>query len=503
MALNPSLPILTNQEAAKWDKDTITKGLPSPTLMAMAAQSVFDALKAQPWFTPSADFQILTGPGNNGGDGYVLAWLLAGLAHKPVRLFPYAAPATEDAKFYYQLCQSHNYVTILPWKRFQPKGVTAHTILIDAIFGSGFNRELPLELHKLFQRLSQRPGQRVALDIPSGIWGDGTAFQHQPFPAHLTITIGALKPGLLLPPGILHCGEVVVTQTAFVPAPALKRRLAYSQSIPPLKNKASHKYSSGVLHLFGGSAGMEGSCVLAARAFLGTGGGLCRWYTTSPAAASWLSELPEIMIRHETNSEVLEKRLLKDLQASRQPLLAMGMGLAEEPSPHFMEQLFQVPNLRLVADASVLPKLKQHEKLIANRPQTITTVLTPHAGEAAALLGATIHNIREVALELARRFRSLVYFKGPGGLLTTPDGHEIYFNSQEFSLATGGTGDILSGLIANYLSRSAWPAEVAVEQAILCQLQAARAAEHPENLTASGLITLCRRQHAILQQIAP
>ncbi|MCS6985598.1 MAG: NAD(P)H-hydrate epimerase [Leptospiraceae bacterium] len=491
--------VLTRKACQSWDEQTIKRGLPSKTLMAMAAQSAFDIICQEEWFSPNLRFHILVGGGNNGGDGYVLAWLLAGVMENPVKVYVYQKPYRDDAIFYHNLCRLHERIEIVDFAEFAIKDLSAQDVVVDAIFGTGFNKELPSELSHFFAELNQKQVRRIAMDLPSGVFADGDFFEHVPFSANLTITMGAMKPGLLLPPGIYYSGKVVRAVTAFVPIPKSKGRMARKQAIPPLRRVDGHKYSSGVLHLWGGSAGMEGAAVLAGSAFLASGGGLVRWFSSSEHAFKYLQSSPELMVRFYDKQDELEVELLSSLKRAKKALLAMGMGLREKPSPEFVQELLAMEDLIWLMDASFLHYLSSYEQFFQLKQRKSVFVMTPHQGEAEALLGKKIHNYRETALELAQRYQAFVYLKGPGGILVSPEGEEIYFHSRAYNLATGGTGDILSGLICSFLLRPLAPLE-AIEQAILFYLDAAlEFQDRADFFAASCLVEVFRRKNEVLQ----
>lgn len=490
--------VLDRQKSQAWDKATFSLGLPSEILMAMAAQGAFSALESQKWYSRNKKFIVLAGSGNNGGDGYVLAWILASLAEKKVQVFFYENPRTKDCQFFFELCQKNPQIEIFPFSEFSFQNLNEEVVIIDALFGTGFNKPLALELSEFFRKLNETKAMKVAIDIPSGVYADGDFFSHTPFKADLTLSIGSFKVGQLLPPGIYYCGKIQVVHTGFVPYGVSTARLAKKIEWTFLRKFSGHKYTSGVLHIWGGSSGMEGAAILSATAFLAAGGGLVRYFTTSPNAYTYLNQNPEIMVRYFSIQNQLENELFELLQKQKKPILAIGMGLSEVPSQTFLENLAELNGLKLICDAGFLNQMISFKPIFQNREKDIVLIVTPHLKEAERLLGMPITNIHKAALQIAQEYHAYVYFKGAGGLLVSPVGEEIYFNSHNYVLATGGTGDVLNGIIANFLLRFEDPL-LAIEQAILFYLKAAeKFQDKPDFFVASNLVQIFRESYEIL-----
>ena len=466
------IPILDGAEAALLDAFSIKeKHVDSCLLMGWAGYSIFLNIHRQPWFANTRHIHILAGSGNNGGDGYVLAWHILSATTKKVSFWQLSEPGTDDSRYYYNLCripELKNFVNVSPLNELNKKSFEDGDVIVDALFGTGLNKPPSLELQKIVTIVnSEKKVIRIAVDIPSGVYANGDFFSHEVFHADYTFSFGSYKIGQLLEPGILHCGELIVNPVGFFPAhsgkapekirDALKlRRKIKSHDLPPLRKASSHKYDNGIISILGGSAGMEGAAIMSARAFLSLGGGLAKIYSLSDDIKRVLRDDPELMIENGKTIETLESDLLTALRnKAKNHTLVIGVGLKETLGVNFWKDLLAMTELNVIIDGSGLQQLLPHAEIIRGH-NLKQLILTPHRAEAEKLLGKPITNIRLAALELSSKYKAHVYLKGPGGIIILNNSGqllEIYLASNHFELSTGGSGDILCGVIANCLAR--------------------------------------------------
>jgi len=463
------LPVLDSREAAQWDQLSISAGITSTTLMSWAAYAVFQEITQLDNFNNYTDIHILTGPGNNGGDGYALAWLLGASVDKNIFIWKFQNPATIDSKYFAEICtkiKSAN-ISIEDISMFQPINLSHTSIIIDAIYGIGLNKNLPDQIQKIITLINRnKKSLKIAIDISTGLSADGAIFSNEPFKADITITFGAYKIGHLIEPGILFTGKIIVKPVGFISQLQPPRRLISPVIIiPPLRKEDSHKYKNGVAHIFGGSSGMEGAAIMAAYAFLALGGGLAKIYTTSPDLKNILSILPELMVISNNDPEKIEALYLDALQnRTENSTCIIGPGKSEILSSSFWKTVLNI-DIKIIIDGSSLKNIYLNKDLF-KKQKSATLIFTPHLSEAESLLQKKISNIREAALEIVNNYNTHIYFKGPGGLITFyPYSEEVFVNSKEYQLSTGGTGDILCGVIANMLVRK-MPVEKALESAV-------------------------------------
>ncbi len=467
-------PVLTGEEAAEWDRDSIDWGVHSELLMGWAGFAVYREMAMQPWFQSAGSIDILAGPGNNGGDGFVIAWHIATATGKKIRIYRTGLSRGKDAQYFSGLLEKyagagkpaqaqveiHEASDYLTNAKANQSGRKNGTVIIEALFGTGLNKPPHEDIARLIQCANQMKGVvRVAVDIAGGVYASGQKFEHEAFRADHTYTFGAAKIGHLLEPGILFRGELHVLPIGFLPSRLPPRRMLQKAVLEPVRKKDSHKYSSGVVTVLGGDPGMEGAAIMAARSFLALGGGLARIVTSSSGMIRALGETPELMIQQcdEPGEKALE--LLEGLAKSKRKQTAIiGVGLSVSLAPETWKRIVSIENLHLVVDGSGLNRLAQHKEIISNHSLASLT-LTPHLGEAERLQEKKVEHCRFAALEISSRYNANVYLKGPGGIVVIRDQKkkelnlEIYPGSLHYQLATGGTGDVLSGVLANMIYR--------------------------------------------------
>jgi len=465
------LPVLTAAEMREADRRTIEEiGLPGAVLMENAGAGVARCLRER--HPRARRVAILCGRGNNGGDGFVVARRL-GVAET------YLVGAREDvngdaAVHLGALLRSGGGVTELTdeasWARHRDH-VLGADVIVDALLGTGLNRAPEGLVETLIRDLATvAPGRVVAVDLPSGVPSDGAEVPWETVRAGLTVTFAARKRGHVLPPACDRVGEVVVVDIG-VPEAVLRdvrTRLFLLESadaaraFPPLR-PAAHKGDQGHLLVVAGSVGKTGAAVLSGTAGLVGGAGLVTVATPGPALPMVASGRPELMTEPLTVAEdggldepALERALA--LAASRTAAV-LGPGLGQSASTRrFVEGFVEGCPVPLLVDADGLNLLSPMGPDLASclATRSAATVLTPHPGEMARLVGSSAGEVLsrrlEVARELSARCRAGVLLKGQRTLIAEPDGRAAVNPTGNPGMATGGTGDVLSGLIGALLA---------------------------------------------------
>lgn len=406
-------PILTAQKMRDAEQAAIDDGASVENLMERAGAALAEAAHA---FAGPMPALILCGPGNNGGDGYVAARLLAGRGVK-VRVAALAEPASEACK----------------WARGQWTGdvealdeATAPApLLIDALFGTGLKRGLEKTAINVFSRLCDAAVLRVACDLPSGVDSDSGAELSQVPRFDLTVTFGALKPAHRLFPALHKCGRVVLADIG-IAADSDWREIA-APELPPLA-PGGHKYDRGLVHALAGT--MPGAIALAASAAAYAGAGYVRVSTSLPIAG-----LPRAVVQMD-DAPVNDPRI---------GCLLAGPGMGELPQLLTLALTSRAPK---VLDAEALGHLDEPERL---RGQD--AIITPHSGEFDKLFGQTPGSKAERTLDAAARSGAVVVHKGPDTLVAAPDGRLGFAPPAPAWLASAGTGDVLAGIIAAMRAR--------------------------------------------------
>ena len=354
---------------------------------------------------------------------------------------------------------------------------------MDALFGTGFRGAPRPEAAELIDRINAAAAPVVSVDLPSGVDASTGEVAGAVVDADLTVTFHAPKVGLAVAPGRFHAGRVVVADIGLEHASTAIRRVtpAVLEAVPR-RGTRDTKYTSGSVLVVGGQPGMTGAAVLTAMAALRADAG----YVTLavPADALRTAEalaLEPVKVGWEDESAV-ETILGAGERASA---LALGPGLGRSDARRVLvRELLERVDLPAVVDADALFGL---EPVAREAP----TVLTPHAGELARLLGTSAEWVSAHRLEAARsgaeRFGATVLLKGVDSIVASPDGAVVVCDHGPPSLATAGTGDVLTGIVGAFLSKGLEPTLAAVAAAF-AHARAAEIAPYGAGLVASDLL---------------
>ncbi|MEW5781513.1 MAG: NAD(P)H-hydrate dehydratase [Pseudomonadota bacterium] len=427
---------------------------------------------------------ILAGPGNNGGDAFVVARLLKEAGHTPVVLF-----AGDSNKLPADARAAHAAWMECGGQCLADYPVEHFGLIIDGLFGIGLTRPIEGLYAEWIERANASGTPILALDTPSGLNALTGQVTGPTIRATRTVTFIALKPGLLTGEGPDLCGKLDLCDLG------LDVGNGDGQVVTPESFRAclkprprnSHKGSFGNVAILGGAPGMAGAALLAGRAALRLGAG--RVYLGMLETLAVDVAQPELMLRSPDEAQRLAS------------VLAIGPGLGQSPSAEaLLAQAFD-GGLPLIIDAdglNLLAKTPQLQRKCA--VSKAETLLTPHPAEAARLLGCLPGAIQadrvKAALELAKRFSAHVALKGCGTVIATPDGRWFINTNGNPGLASAGTGDVLTGMLAALLAQR-WPPLEAMLAAVHLHGAAADACvatgDGPVGLTAGELIDPARR----------
>lgn len=459
--------IVTASQMRRVDERTIhAVGIPGTVLMEraglMACQAVLQYVEEQEWGDPF--ISILVGKGNNGGDGLVLARLLAeeGFSLQILLMGPpqdFSGEAAVNWKIVENLkldvLQIESTVDLL-------SPLSKSTLLIDALLGTGLTGPVRGLYREVIQELRGWDIPTISLDIPSGIQADSGEILGCCVQAQLTVTFALPKLGHFLYPGASYVGNLKVVDIGIpqqvISQEGIRRFLLHSSHLPfslPQPPQDCHKGSRGHLLLFAGSTGMTGAAALAALAALRGGCGLVTLGIPSSLNSILEAKLTEIMTipLPEGAPGALGSSALQVL-AERLPHfqgIALGPGLGQHPDTgQLVQEILQLP-LPLVLDADGI-NLLPHPSLLKAREAP--TILTPHPGELARLLSLSNEEVsaRRMAIteETAARYGVFLVLKGVPTVVS--DGETTWVNTTgNPGMATAGSGDVLTGLIASLL----------------------------------------------------
>lgn len=445
--------ILTVSAMAEADSHAVSQGVSGQVLMRNAGEAAVRTI-LQNWSPREA--AVLCGPGNNGGDGWIIAQRLRDEGW-PVRVFTLAqvSELSGDAAW-----------AAAGWSEpVHPLGdcrLSDHALIVDALFGAGLNRPLEGEAARLAQDSQGYDGVCVAVDTPSGLSGDGAAVQGPVFRADLTVTFHRYKPAHLLSPGRALCGEVVLCGIGIPDgwseqaAPCATLNHPDLWRVPGARiDRDAHKHSRGRLCVLAGGRGATGAARLAARAGQVGGAGFVT-VLSGQGALNEIASSSESLVARQYEAEAPFGDVLEHHRAS-----AAVMGPGAGISPRLKAQVRSACDLKipLVLDADALSVFEDAQEALFESLHA-DCVLTPHGGEFARLfpdLAGAAHagNKIERTREAARRSGAVVVFKGADTVIAAPGG-EVWVNVHASArLATAGTGDVLAGLIGAFLAQGA------------------------------------------------
>lgn len=474
--------LLTIDEMARADQMAIADGTPGTELMENAGRACAEEIMAA--FPGISRVAVLCGPGNNGGDGFVIARLLAdaglevklALLGSPEQLSGDAAQAASR------------------WSG--PIGLMTISVLhgaqlvVDAIFGAGLSRKLDGVPARIVAELKSRHVPVMAVDIPSGIDGNSGQIRGGAFRADLTVSFFRPKPGHYLMPGRQMCGRLVIRDIGIDEAVLKTIRPSVSLNGPdlwlrqfPWPRSGGHKYNRGHAVVLSGPFGHTGAARLAARGALRAGAGLVTLAAPPSALSECVAQLTAIMLRRVDSTDALEV-MLSD---RRKNVVAAGPGQGSDGNTRANVEVVLKSGAATVLDADALTAYEGRAgelisliRLRKSRP----VILTPHDGEYARLFKGVIdipesipedvESKCEQAVKAARASGAHVVLKGPDTVIAAPDGRTIINANAPPTLATAGAGDVLAGFIAGLLAQGMGPMMAAAAAVWLHGAAAAR-----------------------------
>jgi NAD(P)H-hydrate epimerase len=464
-ALNPNTQLLlTASEMTEADKAAVVAGVPAVDLMAAAGKAVADAVLNR-WSKCSV--LVLCGPGNNGGDGFVVAQLLGSVGW-PVRLAFMGAveKLSPEAAHFYQAWQGEV-------EAYSVDLLEQTDLVIDAMFGAGLTRPLEGKSRDMVDAIITRKVPVCAVDVPSGVDGTTGAALGLVAPAEITVTFFRKKPGHLLLPGRALCGELVVADIGIPEMVLNELNLQAWENSPelwyenyPWPRLEGHKFHRGHAVVFGGE-NLTGASRLTARGAMRIGAGLVTLAVPMKAWAIYATAMTSVMVAKLEQTQEAEdfEELLFD---PRHNAIVVGPGAGLSGFERIRTRKIVLTALATgratVLDADAL-------SAFSDDPQTLfdaivgPCVMTPHEGEFARIFsGINEHHAGDKltrARLAAKLSGAVVVLKGADTVIASPDGRAIINSNAPAYLATGGSGDVLAGFIAGLLAQGMSPLDAA------------------------------------------
>ncbi len=458
------------------DREAVRRGVPEATLMDTAGSAVADFVLKRLHVCHAV---VVAGIGGNGGDALVCARRLHE-SGADVRMFVLApvealTPTTRDMARLFITCAPERVTVIEDDISALEKALMRADCVIDGMLGIGVSRPLDGRYAAIVRAINRADVLRVAIDMPTGLATDTGGLIGDSVYADHTLAMAAYKPSHLLYPARSRCGKITIVPVGYPPeivenieATALVVDREWVRAHLPSRDPAGHKGSFGRVLVVAGSRGMSGAAILCAGGALRAGAGLVTVACSESIEPIVAAAIPEVITVPLTDANGhLSRRSLPRLltAANAADVLAIGPGLSRAPSVGaVILHLLHAAKNRIVLDADGIFPLRNRLARLARLAGR--TVLTPHPGEMSRLIAQSPDEIDAKRIEVARLFaqtyRTTLLLKGQPTAIGTVDG-KIYLNpTGNTGLATGGSGDVLTGLVAGFLAGGASPTDAAI-----------------------------------------
>lgn len=459
--------LFTASQIKNWDQFTIREEpISSIKLMERAASAFVQQFK-QLYPDTTQAVHLFAGPGNNGGDALAIARMLHFAAY-PVQLSICEVGDSFSEDFSTNLERLPGLDTISMNRISSGDSfptVPAHTLIIDGVFGTGLNRPVEGYWAGLINWMNEQPGPKVAIDIPSGLPAEGIAFGPA-FHADHTISFERPKLSFFLVENDPYIGNWHTADIGLAHAFAQKEHSSYFlndarelRCFLQKRTTFSHKGTFGHALLMTGSYGMLGAAQLCGHACLRSGAGLVSIYAPKTAYSILQISLPEAMVKTDPN----ETEISQLPELSPYAAIGIGPGIGQSPATEAaLQQLLESVDKPLVLDADALNILAKAPKNLRKLPRN--SILTPHPGEFKRLFGASENSWKQLQLlrEKSQELQVIIILKGAYTRIALPNG-QIFFNTNgNPGMATGGSGDVLTGLLTGLLAQGYSAAQAAL-----------------------------------------
>lgn len=465
--------VLNTQQMREADRRTIDEiGIPSIVLMENAGRQAVAAMEAAFEDLATSHVGVLCGRGNNGGDGFVVARTLVQRGvETSVFLLGSVAEVRGDARTNLEVLGRIG-LTVVEITNAQEwelhfSEISQCELLVDAILGTGFHGPLSGLLETVVADVNGLGVPVVAIDLPTGVSADSHEVEGEAIDASMTVTLAAPKIPLILPPADAHGGDLVIADIG-IPLPILddvegphleiltRERM---RDLVPARAAESHKGDFGRVLVIAGSLGRTGAAHLAAIGALRSGAGLVTIATPRSCLPVVAAMAPEYMTEplEETASGTVDYSALERVLDIQADVIAVGPGLGQSPgTAAFVQGLLERAGVPLVLDADALNAFAGDPDRLVGR-DGVDVVITPHPGEMARLLNISVealqHDRLRYATEFAASHRVHVVLKGHRTIIAGPDNRAFVNLTGNSGMATGGTGDLLTGMIAAWFAQ--------------------------------------------------
>lgn len=465
--------VLNTQQMREADRRTIDEvGIPSIVLMENAGRQAVAAMEAAFEDLPTMHVGVVCGRGNNGGDGFVVArTLIQRGVETSVFLVGSVADVRGEARTNLEVLGRIG-LTVVEISNAQEwelhfSEISRCDLIVDAILGTGFRGQLNGLLETVVADLNGLGVPIVAIDLPTGLSADTSQIEGEAIEASMTITLGAPKIPLILPPADTYSGDLVIADIG-IPFPILDDvegpyiellTCERMRELVPVRTADSHKGDFGRVLVIAGSVGRTGAAHLAAIGALRSGAGLVTVATPRSCLPIVAAMAPEYMTEglEETAAGTVDFAALDRVLDVKADVIALGPGLGQAPgTAAFVHGLLERAGVPLILDADALNAFIGDPERLVGR-DGVDVVITPHPGEMARLLNISIeavqHDRLHHATEFASSHRVHVVLKGHRTIIAGPENRAFINLTGNAGMATGGTGDLLTGMIAAWFGQ--------------------------------------------------
>ncbi|MEO6731011.1 MAG: NAD(P)H-hydrate dehydratase [Ferruginibacter sp.] len=448
--------IFSTAQVRQWDAYTIAnEPVRSVDLMERAASACFNWLINN--LNNSSTYTVFCGTGNNGGDGLAIARMLLTTDHTVMVYILEGEKRSED--FINNLDRLKALTSNLQFIDCTNLPVIAtHTVIIDALFGSGLSRPLRGTAAELVSHINKSGNTVISIDIPSGLFADESSEGNTAVQASHTLSFQMYKLAFLMAEnsksiGLLHLFNIGLHPQFYNDTPALfntidekEIRLIYQP-----RNQFLHKYNFGHVLLYAGSRNMMGAAILCAKACLRSGAGLVTVFTEDDTQAVIQIAIPEAITTTDKDLETISKK---------KSAIGIGPGLElSTVNKELLQEIISAYNGPVVIDASALQLLSSNTAILKQRPSKYPIILTPHAGEFEKLFGKTSGDFERLktARQKSVELECYIILKGHHTLIACPDGTAYFNTTGNAGMATAGSGDVLTGILSCLVSQGYSP----------------------------------------------
>ena len=466
--------VLTSNQMKMAEQNAMQNGISEITLMENAGKAAFNVIQSTVGERiKKLDCVILCGSGNNGGDGFVVARLLSGVAKSVTIILVNSLPKTKASAQMYEMCKdiNCNILDIGFDLREALSAISKSSLIIDAVFGTGFHGSLPEKMLDVFETTNSTHAVKFALDLPSGTNADTGEADKNSFKADITVTFGSAKLGHIIKPASEYIGKLVVVDIGiFESAYENIGTVAFSVSknqikeLIPKRPDNSHKGNFGKLLIIAGSNDMSGAAALSTLSALRSGVGLCTLASTKQVidrVASNIYEPTFLTLETDTDGTIKANSFEKIYPIiDNYDTICIGMGLKNtDNAKSLVANILKYAKGTVLIDADGINVLSSCINLCKDTKAKV--ILTPHPGEMSRLTGKDTIEIQvdriNIAKDFAKEYNLTLVLKGANTVIASPKG-EIYINSTGNSgLSRGGSGDVLSGIIASLSAQGLSP----------------------------------------------